>query len=159
MDMNKLKKKFCERVNKNTGSECWEWVGSISSNGYGKYLFEGKFYLAHRLSYMLLISDIPKNKLVLHKCDNPKCVNPKHLYVGTQKDNMQDKVRRGRMPCMSGENSPSSKLTWKKIEQAKKLSHEGSSLRSIGKMFNVHHWTIGLALKGKTWRSKNESKQ
>ena len=72
-------------------SGCWEWLGSRTDCGYGRlWVFSSKKTLAHRLSYDLLVGDIPESTLVLHHCDNPPCWNPNHLFLGTQKDNMAD---------------------------------------------------------------------
>jgi len=91
----KVKKKIIEKsiINNN---QCWEWKGSKNNKGYGRMIINGKFYMAHRLSYALFVNEIPKGMLVCHKCDNPSCVNPDHLFVGTNQDNMDDMKKKGR---------------------------------------------------------------
>ena len=79
-----------------TESGCWLWVGHISKDGYGRLRVAGKKELAHRASYRAFIGEIPDTLLVCHKCDNPSCVNPNHLFIGTHQDNMNDKVAKGR---------------------------------------------------------------
>lgn len=86
---------FWSKVNKT--STCWEWSASCS-NGYGSCSFQGKPWRAHRLSYTLTYGEIPSGMLVCHKCDNPACVNPEHLFLGSHKDNFQDMVAKGRQP-------------------------------------------------------------
>ena len=75
---------------------CWEWVGCIGVWGYGQISFMGKSKSAHRISWELYKGEIPKGKLILHKCDNPACVNPSHLFIGTWGDNMKDMVAKDR---------------------------------------------------------------
>lgn len=76
--------------------DCWEWYGAKNSSGYGEIGSKGKHIKAHRLSYQLHRGDIPSEMVVMHICDNPSCVNPYHLSVGTQADNIQDMIRKGR---------------------------------------------------------------
>lgn len=78
------------------GPGCWEWVGHKDPNGYGRLNIGGKPILAHRISYMLQYGDVPDEMDVLHKCDTPKCVNPEHLFLGTQADNVRDMHEKGR---------------------------------------------------------------
>src|SRR5690349_3504200 len=88
--------------------DCWEWKNSLNQSGYGVFYQNSVGYFAHRVSYFLMNGEIPIGLLVCHKCDNPKCVNPEHLFLGTSKDNMLDKVLKGRDPnqkkthCLNG---------------------------------------------------------
>ena len=75
---------------------CWEWIGSLFSGGYGRYQCDGRPMNAHRAAYMLLIKKNIGNYYVLHRCDNRKCVNPSHLFLGTAKDNAVDRDKKGR---------------------------------------------------------------
>jgi hypothetical protein len=75
---------------------CWIWNKSITSNDYGKATYLNRSWRAHRLSYTLFKGEIPGNQFVCHKCDNPRCVNPEHLFLGSATDNMQDCVNKGR---------------------------------------------------------------
>ena len=79
-------------------SGCWEWQGAISDTGYGALTIKGKTIHAHRYSYQINIGDIPKGMFICHKCDNRKCVNPNHFFLGTNGDNMLDAREKGRMP-------------------------------------------------------------
>lgn len=88
-----LRTKFLNKVKRKRG--CWEWLGS-KINGYGQFYYEGKNYRAHRLSYKIFIGPTPDDLFVCHKCDNPGCVNPKHLFLGTNSDNQKDCVAKGR---------------------------------------------------------------
>ena len=75
--------------------ECWEWQGS-TNQGYGRIGYEGKWHLTHRLSWKVAKGDIPEGKFVCHHCDNPKCIRPAHLFLGTHDDNMRDMAEKGR---------------------------------------------------------------
>lgn len=77
-------------------SHCWEWTGSKTDRGYGKIIVEKKQCKAHRVSWVIYNGEIPNDLHVCHHCDNPGCVNPVHLFLGTNNDNIQDKVKKGR---------------------------------------------------------------
>jgi hypothetical protein len=76
--------------------DCLEFTGALSDLGYGKVGYKGKVYMAHRLAYQLKNGGIPTGAVICHKCDNPACINPEHLFVGTHKDNIQDMIQKGR---------------------------------------------------------------
>ncbi len=75
---------------------CWGWIGESTDNGYGRFRVDGRKVLAHRFAYALLIGPIPNDLFVLHKCDNPPCCNPDHLFLGTKSDNSRDCMEKGR---------------------------------------------------------------
>ena len=105
------KERFLEKVEKKSYG-CWEWAASLDKAGYGVFGIEsGKPIGAHRYSYALHYGAFKKSLFVLHKCDNPKCVNPDHLFLGTHQDNMDDMVRKGRQNSLKGEDSPACKIT------------------------------------------------
>ena len=83
---------------------CWNWMGAIGSTGYGFIRCGKNVKMAHRVSWEIYFNKIPKNKCVLHRCDNRKCVNPSHLFLGTKKDNVMDAIRKKRVPQLTGNN-------------------------------------------------------
>jgi len=87
-------KRFWDKVDK-TG-ECWIWTASKYLNGYGQFRFDGKNWGAHRMAWLLTNGEIPDGMLVCHTCDNPSCIRPAHLFIGTQKQNMRDCIDKGR---------------------------------------------------------------
>jgi len=91
-----VEKRFWSKVDVKSKNECWEWVAGKRRDGYGRFTIGNKEALPHRVSYKIHNGRIPKNMLILHKCDNRACVNPNHLYAGTQQDNMDDMYRKGR---------------------------------------------------------------
>ena len=92
----------------NTG--CWEWSRSRNKDGYGHLYCGGRVVSAHRFSWMLFYGPIPKGLCVLHKCDNPTCVNPNHLFLGTQLDNLKDMRAKNRASSNKGNKNPNRKL-------------------------------------------------
>ena len=85
---------FWEKVDKS--GECWEWTGCKNEDGYGLVTYRGELTSTHRISWRIHFGCIPEDKKVLHTCDNPACVNPKHLWLGTQLDNVRDCISKGR---------------------------------------------------------------
>lgn len=139
------------KINKKEKNECWEWMGYILSNGYGQICINYKRYLVHRLIYELTHGPIPDNLLVCHTCDNRKCCNPNHLFLGTGKDNMMDKVFKMRQS--KGETFNCNKLILKDIIDIRLLYRTGKySQRKLGKQFNISQCQINNILLNKAWR-------
>ena len=131
--------KFWSKVNKGLDHECWEWTDSIGDR-YGKIWIDNKWISAHRFSYMLSRRcEIPKGMQVLHLCDNTKCVNPSHLYCGTQADNMKDRFERGRVDQAMFAQP---KFYCGEVWLMKKLYKDGLTQTFIAKMFKTDQSTI-----------------
>ena len=95
--------RFWAKVRRSLDGECWEWTASRTLGGYGQMVIANKHFLAHRMSWVIAFGEIPSGMCVLHKCDNPRCVNPRHLFLGTVIDNALDRDRKGRgRPRKSG---------------------------------------------------------
>lgn len=135
---------------------CWEWNGSVQGNGYSRVYVNGKSKYGHRVSYLAFKGEIPEGMDVCHSCDNRKCVNPDHLFLGTRKENMQDCVKKGRttkgISFNTGESCGVSKLREADIIFARQLAQEGEMPRVIAERFGVHPDTIRCAIQRKTWR-------
>lgn len=141
-----LEERFWEKVDKKSDDECWNWKASTNGHGYGQICdgFCG-VVSAHRLSWQIHFGDIPIGKFILHKCDNRLCVNPNHLYVGTQSDNMYDKVLRSpTYPKMSKFYKGEAWLI-ERLWHSKKVTQE-----QISKMFKCNSATISNIVNKKT---------
>src|SRR3990167_11374075 len=113
----KQKKRLFSKIKKDKG--CWNWNAGLFQNGYGSISINDKTYKVSRVMYELSFGKIPKGMLVCHRCDNKKCINPKHLFLGTHKENMLDMVKKGRQS--KGEDNGRNKLTEKEIKKIRKL--------------------------------------
>jgi hypothetical protein len=127
-------------------SGCILWMGSVQKTGYGQIIVQKKSFLAHRIAYQVLRGPIPVGSHVLHKCDVRCCVNPDHLWLGTNAENMADKARKGR--AARGEGNAASKLT---EEQARAIIAAVGSQRAIAKQFGVCQQTVCKIKTGKYW--------
>lgn len=127
-------------------SGCWLWHGPLVHGGYGHFRVNRSKQYAHRFAYELYCGPIPAGLRVRHKCDNPGCVNPDHLILGTQLDNMADCIARGRF-CR-GEDKPWAKLTEAQVLEIRTLS---LPQRAIAALYGVGRSTIRQVLSGQTW--------
>lgn len=133
---------------------CWLWKGGIGAGGYGYTWFNNRSTRAHRASYEFHVAKIPEGMFVLHKCDNPPCVNPEHLFVGTPLDNMLDKIKKGRNNPAKGERNSKSKLTNKEAEFVRKLYRKGGVTQNeLAIRYGVHQVCISLIIRNKTYAS------
>ncbi len=141
-------------------NKCWEWKRSTDKDGYGQfYLSDNTGWhrqLSHRGAWEMTNGEIPKGLCVLHKCDNPKCCNPKHLFLGTKLDNTLDMFAKGRgfIPPAQGEDNGRSILTADKvIEIRQRFAMGGLSYKEIAKEMGVAPATIAHVVKRRTWKN------
>lgn len=134
----------------NTG--CWLWTGYVVRGSYGQICYKGIKSYAHRMSYFIFKGEIPKGLDVCHSCDQPSCVNPDHLFAGTEKDNMQDMVRKGRQGKVKGELCGNSKLTNKQVERIKQRLSLRESGRAIAREYGVAETCISAIKNKLTWK-------
>jgi HNH endonuclease len=151
-DADRLKLKT--RVNEQTG--CWEWAASLNTNGYGQFRFNGTTEQAHRAAWVIFRGPIPKADSaygtlnVLHKCDNPLCVNPDHLFLGDQSDNAKDAVSKGRWGKRGviGENHGRAELT---EEQVKQIRASDETAAVLSARYCISKSTVQHIRKRRTW--------
>lgn len=145
IDRFKEKVKVCE-------SGCHEWTARLSEKGYGVFKMASyDTWQAHRWIYHYYNPETPMNLYILHKCDNRKCVNPKHLYAGTQQDNMFDMYERGRNVHIRGEDSGVTYFTEKQISNIKGLAAIGLQPGLLSRIFKSNNTTIWGIIRGKSW--------
>jgi len=119
--------------------DCWLWTGSKTKDGYGHITIKQKLHIAHRVIYMLYNGTIPDGMVIRHTCRG-KCVNPEHLEIGTQAENMKDMIRDGTRPNLKGERSPMAKLTADQVIEIRRRSTESKS--ELAKEFGVRYEQI-----------------
>ena len=149
---------FWASVKNATPSECWEWQGSINHAGYGRWRKTGPLQdeMAHRLSWRIHRGCIPKGLCVCHHCDNPPCVNPDHLWLGTRAMNNRDRAQKGRshgpLIMLRGEKSPNAKLTAEDVKVIRSMHkpNEFGYLR-LGRIFGVSKAAIHQIITRNTW--------
>lgn len=142
--------RFWSKVNKGGDEECWHWVRGKDKDGYGIFWLNNTNIRAHRLAFILANGQIPKNMFVCHRCDNPSCVNPAHLFAGSSRDNINDMMAKGR--TLKGENSNGAKLKEDQVTEIKGIYSTGKvSSRQMAKRFGVSKNTILRIVNGDTW--------
>lgn len=148
--------------------DCWIWEGAKDTGGYGSFSKNGRNYTSHRVAYFLYYKSDPNDKCVLHKCDNRSCVNPKHFFLGTNYDNVLDKMSKGRQGRAIGELSGpkkhpesypkgskmhNSKLTEDSVKEMRCIYDKGgTSTYELAEKYNVSQALIWYAVNRKTWK-------
>lgn len=131
----------------NTG--CTIWNGAHDPKGYGNFGHQGKTYPAHRMAWALAHGEIPDGVVVCHRCDNPACVNPAHLFLGTQADNMADMKAKGRSAL--GQKNGQARLTKCDVMEIRRRVAAGQTHAEVAADYGVSTATIQLAATGRTW--------
>jgi hypothetical protein len=151
---------FWDQVTKDLDSECWVWDGPYFPTGYGYHYIPAPikgYFRAHRLAYALTQGDPTTDMLVCHECDNPSCVRPSHLFVGTNMTNTKDKLSKGRgnYETTRGTLNGQSKLTEDQVSEIFRLYQEGESQRSLASKFGVAKYSVQGIVHGRTWKHLN----
>lgn len=142
--------RFWEKVKIKKPNECWFWQAGIQK-GYGCF-WNGRMSSAHRFSWVLANGKIPIGLSVCHKCDNPLCVNPAHLFLGTQVENIQDSIKKGRFSRARGERQHLSKLTDSKVKEMRELQKTGLTFKKLAETYGVTIAAAHRAVRGFTWK-------
>lgn len=139
-------------------NECWPWIRGKTKSGYGEFMVDGRMRYAHREAYALANGPIPTGMFVCHKCDNPPCCNPAHLFLGTSRDNSVDMSRKGRAMAqrsphkIRGERNGSAKLTEDQVRSIRDACAEGASMASVARRYSVSSATVEHIMHGTKWR-------
>lgn len=150
-----IDERFWVKVDRRGDDECWPWTACRSQKGYGRFRFNGNQTNAHRVAFILTRGPIADALLVCHRCDNPICCNPAHLFLGSNADNMADMVRKGRSGV--GEPHPhlphfkNRSLTADEITAIRSLNSQGLGYKRLAARFDVHHSTIYKIIKSITY--------
>lgn len=145
-------RRFWANVKKSDG--CWLWIGQKNETGYGRLWFHDRKWSAHRFSWLIHVARIEEGKRILHRCDVRNCVNPAHLFPGTQLDNVQDCKSKGRFKSNKYELNPRSILTRDSVlKMRQKRSQSGTSFKSLASEFGVSLSAAFSAVNGRTWKN------
>ena len=146
-------KRFWVKVGRYGPSECWPWKASTDRHGYGYFRLDGGMRKAHRVAYELTHGPIPDGQVVRHRCDNPGCVNPGHLELGTQADNVRDRDERKRRAPPAGANNGRAKLTAEQVAEIRARYSTGYIAQAdLARAYGVSHATIHAIVRGKGWK-------
>jgi hypothetical protein len=147
-----LAERFWEKVARRGSDDCWPWTAVCTPAGYGVFAYSStiKAARAHRVAWELVNGQIPEGMRVLHRCDNPPCVNPAHLFLGTDADNIHDSMAKGRWPAQ-GERNVRAKLTDQTAREIRDRVAGGESQRSVARRYGVSQATVHYVARRKHW--------
>lgn len=144
---------FYARIKKADGSECIEWQGSLHQDGYGHLTYQSKYWLAHRLAWTLANGQIPDGDCVCHTCDNRRCCNVDHMFLGSHSDNMADMRNKGRRKGINaGEKNGRAKLTAEKAKEIRAKYAKKQRQVDLAREYGVAQAVISLIVRGSIWK-------
>lgn len=130
---------------------CWVWTAGVNAKGYGVLGLDGRHVLTHRVSYALHYGTDPGDLRVLHRCENPPCVNPQHLFQGTSADNTADMLAKGRHVARKHEENGKAKLTDAQAQEIRWRAARGETKASLAAEFGIHPSHCGRVVRGLRW--------
>lgn len=144
--------RFWSKVSQSSGDNCWLWLASTNREGYGYFYFNYAMFKAHRVSWIIAYGDIAPGMLILHRCDNPSCVNPSHLFSGTNQDNTNDKKAKGREHHPVGAKNPNCKLTEADVLKIREVYGEGFTTQAeLSRRYKISVTHVRFILNRKSW--------
>jgi hypothetical protein len=153
--MKSIQNRFADKISFDIDTGCWNWTASTRNvRGYGQIKYKDKMQLAHRVSWQIFYGEIPDGIFVCHKCDNPKCVNPTHLFLGTNQDNMNDMKAKGRSKGGSppGELNHQAKLTEENVKKIRTMyKTKQYTQKELASVFGVERTCIGKIVRNQRW--------
>ena len=144
-----LEEKLMENYMPIPESGCWIWTACVDERGYGYVRSNGRMMRTHRASWLIHNGQIPKGLCVLHKCEVPSCINPNHLFLGTQQDNIKDMDNKGRRKSLKGESNHKAKLTESDIREIRKSTDNN---KNDSKKYGVLPWAISKVKNRDSWK-------
>jgi hypothetical protein len=138
--------RFWSHVNRRSGSACWQWTGTGNGRGYGTFPIGSRRIMAHRFAWLASRGDIPEGQDVCHRCDNPGCVNPDHLFLGTHRENLLDSVRKGRKRAWGQQ-----KLNAEQVIEIRQRCAAGERQRDVAMTLGIARNTVSQIVTRKTW--------
>lgn len=142
--------RFWAKVDKT--EHCWLWTGGTAGNrrNYGSLYWRGTNRRAHRVSYEMEYGPIPEGLYVCHRCDTPECVRPSHLYLGTQRENIQDMIDKSRRASQQAEKNSQAKLHWADIQEIRASTERQ---QDIARRFGISQQQVSKIMTGRNWRA------
>jgi hypothetical protein len=167
--------RFMEKVNFGAPDDCWKWGGAKKPRGYGNLRFQKTYYLAHRFAFAIFERSVPADKFICHHCDNPPCMNPKHLFLGDARDNTMDMIRKGRdgnnknratgkengqhthpEKRAYGEKNGNSQLTWEDVDEMRqRYEQENLTYTQLADEYDISTSAVGFIIREEHWVRKD----
>ncbi len=146
-----ISERLADKISVSAETGCWNWRANKNNKGYGKLWVNGRKQLAHRVSYVIHNGNIPRGINVCHRCDNPACINPSHLFLGTQAENIADRDAKGRQRVgeRKGVHNGNSKLNEQDVVAIRAAN--GMRLRELASQYGVTPTQISFIRRGKSW--------